>query len=240
LRISNIKIDGSLRLAHLSLSDRVYAELRRLLVGHYLEPGEKISLLDVAERLEVSLTPLREALARLREEGLVSHRTNRGYFVAEVTPEEVQHLIEMRQALEGFALQVGLPRMSDDDLRAVAAAVEAYGAGLDARDRDRFLHDKQLHLRLAACAGNPLLSSALEQVLDRMIMKLRVEELPRERGLSAHQEHQRLLDAVRRRDAETARQLLWAHLEHTKRYILQYLRERRSWPPGAAAGPATA
>jgi DNA-binding GntR family transcriptional regulator len=61
---------------HLNLSERVYDQLRRFLIRHKLEAGDRINLADLAEKLEVSQTPLREALTRLRQEGLVLHRRN--------------------------------------------------------------------------------------------------------------------------------------------------------------------
>jgi DNA-binding GntR family transcriptional regulator len=213
---------------HLNLSEKAYDQLRRFLIRHKLEPGDRINLVDLADKLEVSQTPLREALTRLRQEGLILHRRNRGYFVAEVTEEEARHLLEMRQALECFALTLSVPRMTDHDLQEIAEAIEAYGRVINSSDRDRFLFDKRLHLRLALGASNPILSDALEQVLDRMIMKLRVEELPRERGPAALEEHRRILEALRRRDGEAASQLLWEHLERAKDFILKYLIDHRS------------
>jgi DNA-binding GntR family transcriptional regulator len=147
---------------------------------------------------------------------------------AEVTADEARHLLEMRQALECFALTLSVPRMTNRDLEEIAESIEAYGRIIDSPDRDRFLSDKRLHLRLALGANNPLLSNTLEQVLDRMIMKLRVEELPRERGPAALEEHRHILGALRRRDGEAAGRLLWEHLERTKQYILKYLTDRRS------------
>lgn len=225
-----------LNIKYLTLSDRVYEQLRGLLIRHELEPGDRIGLVDVAERLEVSLTPLREALTRLKEEGFVLHRPNRGYFVAEATLQEARELLEMRQALECYALTRSVPTMSEAEVQGITEAVEAYRGVLEFPDRDRFLEDKRLHLRLAAAARNDILSATLEQILDRIIMKLRVEELPRERGPEAHAEHARVLDAIRARDTETASRLLREHLEHTKQYIIAYLTDRRAVP--RAAPPA--
>ena len=183
----------------------------------------------------MSLTPLREALTRLREEGFVLHRPNRGYFVAEATLQEAKELLEMRQALECYALTLSVPTMTDAELEKLSEAVEAYRRMLDFPDRDRFLEDKKLHLRLAAAARNQILFTTLEQILDRIIMKLRVEELPRERGPAAHAEHARVLEAVRARDVETATRLLREHLEQTKQYIVAYFTDRRVGPRDAAA-----
>lgn len=213
----------------------MYQQLRGLLIRHELEPGDRIGLVELAERLEVSLTPLREALTRLREEGFVLHRPNRGYFVAEATLQEAKELLEMRQALECYALTLSVPTMTDAELEKLSEAVEAYRRMLDFPDRDRFLEDKKLHLRLAAAARNQILFTTLEQILDRIIMKLRVEELPRERGPAAHAEHARVLEAVRARDVETATRLLREHLEQTKQYIVAYFTDRRVGPRDAAA-----
>jgi DNA-binding GntR family transcriptional regulator len=213
----------------------VYQQLRGLLIRHELEPGDRIGLVELAERLEVSLTPLREALTRLREEGFVLHRPNRGYFVAEATLQEAKELLEMRQALECYALTLSVPTMTEAELEKLSEAVEAYRRMLDFPDRDRFLEDKKLHLRLAAAARNQILFTTLEQILDRIIMKLRVEELPRERGPAAHAEHARVLEAVRARDVDTATRLLREHLEQTKQYIVAYFTDRRVGSREAAA-----
>jgi DNA-binding GntR family transcriptional regulator len=130
---------------------------------------------------------------------------------------------------------LSVPTMTEAELEKLSEAVEAYRRMLDFPDRDRFLEDKKLHLRLAAAARNQILFTTLEQILDRIIMKLRVEELPRERGPAAHAEHARVLEAVRARDVETATRLLREHLEQTKQYIVAYFTDRRVGPRDAAA-----
>jgi DNA-binding GntR family transcriptional regulator len=207
----------------LSLAGQVYGRLRRLITHHELEPGQKLGLVEVAEKLEVSLTPLREALFKLEREGFVVHQPNRGYFVAEITADEARELFEAREAIETYAVTVGIPRASEADLRALSQATENYGRAVDKPERDRFLEDKRLHLSLVALAGNQLLLRMLEQIFDRIIMKLRISELPRERGPAAHKEHQAILAAVTRRDPEKTTRLLRAHLATSKGYILAFL-----------------
>jgi DNA-binding GntR family transcriptional regulator len=215
-----------------SLGDRVYRELRQLIIRHQLEAGERVPLAAVAEQLEVSLTPLREALMRLEREGLVTRQVNRGFFVAELAAREAIELFQMREALECYALTLSFPSLTDTELEELADAAAAYGQVLDQPDRDRFLEDKHLHLRLAALARNRQLLAALEQVLDRTIMKLRVEELPRDRGPAAHAEHLRIVSALQARDLRRATEELRTHIQTSQAYIVAYL-QAKEVPPRA-------
>jgi DNA-binding GntR family transcriptional regulator len=224
-----------LAISRTSLGDRVYQELRQLIIRHEPEPGERIALAAVAEQLEVSLTPLREALMRPEQEGFVTRHVNRGFFVAELTSREATELFQMREALECYALTLSVPALTDAEVAEVAGAAEAYSQVLDQPDRDRFLEDKTLHLRFAALARNRTLLAALEQVLDRTIMKLRVEELPRERGPAAHAEHLRVVDALRARDLARATEELRAHIRTSRAYIVANLEAKASRPEAAAS-----
>jgi DNA-binding GntR family transcriptional regulator len=227
-----------LAISRTSLGDRVYREIRHLIIRHELAPGERIALAAVAEQLEVSLTPLREALMRLEQEGFVTRHLNRGFFVAELTAPEATELFQMREALECYALSLSIPTLADADVAAVSRAAEAYAQVLDQPDRDRFLEDKTLHLRFAALARNRTLLAALEQVLDRTIMKLRVEELPRERGPAAHAEHLRVVEALGARDLPRATEELRAHIRGSRAYIVAHL-EAKASRAAATAGERT-
>lgn len=224
-----------LAISRTSLGDRVYGELRQLIIRHDLAPGERIALAAVAEQLEVSLTPLREALMRLEQEGFVTRQVNRGFFVAELTVREATELFQMREALECYALTLSVPSLTDAEVTEVAGAAEAYSQVLGQPDRDRFLEDKALHLRFAALARNRTLLTALEQVLDRTIMKLRVEELPRERGPAAHAEHLRIVGALRVRDLARATDELRTHIRTSRAYIVAHLEAKASRPEVATS-----
>jgi DNA-binding GntR family transcriptional regulator len=211
------------RVQRSSLAQTVYEQLKQLILRHEIEPGEKIGLVDLANKLEVSLTPLREALARLKEEGIVVHHTHRGYFVAEISAQEAMELYDLRDALESYALAHGVAHVDEADLQAIAEAIEDHGHAT--RKRDGFLEDKVLHLRLASIAKNQLLLRMLEQVLDRAIMKLKVSALPRRRGPEAYREHLEILAALKRRDAGGAVEHLRSHLTRTREYVVTFLKQ---------------
>lgn len=213
----------SFRVKRSSVGQVVYEQLKQLILQHAVEPGEKIGLVSLAQKLEVSLTPLREALTRLKDEGFVVHHPNRGYFAAEITAQEVKELYEVREAIESHVLTLGISQVNEQDLQAMVDAVEEHARAMV--ERDAFFEDKILHLRLAAPARNQLLLRMLEQVLDRAIMKLRVGALPRERGPAAYTEHLDILEAIRKRNAEEAIRHLRKHLRNSRDYILAFLKE---------------
>lgn len=218
----------SFRVQRSSLSQNVYEQMKQLIFTHAIEPGEKIGLVDLARKLEVSLTPLREALTRLKGEGFVVHHPNRGYFVAEITATEVLELYGIREALESFALTLGVSRFKEEDITSIADAIEAHRRAVT--ERDGFLEDKVIHLRLASLAGNQLLLAMLELVLDRAIMKLRIDALPRARSVAAYAEHMDILRAVEKRNADEAIGHLKKHFAITREYILTFLGEQESKP----------
>ncbi len=206
-----------------NVGQAVYERVKQLILHHEIQPGEKIGLVNLAQKLGVSLTPLREALTRLKEEGFVIHHPHRGYFAAEITAQEVRELYEIREAIESHALALGIPNLDEQALRAIENAVGEHRRAIE--KADRFFEDKALHLSMAAMARNQLLLRMLEQVLDRAIMKLRIGALPRERGPAAHKEHLDILDALKRRDTEGAITHLRKHLKNTREYILAILEQ---------------
>lgn len=216
-------MEQTFRVHRSSVGQIVYHQVKQLILQHRIEPGEKIGLAALAQKLDVSLTPLREALTRLKDEGFVVHHPNRGYFASEISAQEVKELYEVREALEGYALALGISQVDESDLQAMADAVEEHAQAMV--KRNAFFEDKILHLRLAAPARNQLLLRMLEQVLDRAIMKLRVGALPRERGPSAHTEHLDILEAIRKRNVDEAVRHLRKHLRNSRDYILAFLKE---------------
>jgi DNA-binding GntR family transcriptional regulator len=208
-----------------NLSSKVYLQLRQLILEHQIKPGQRIGLAEMAKTLDVSLTPVREALTRLHHEQFVIHHPNRGHFVAQITPAEACDLFGVREAIEIAALKVGVPRADEQQLRLLGEAVASYSRAIHHAEPDRFREDKRLHLSFTALAGNRLLSQLAEQTLDTIIMKLNIESLPRQRGPAADAEHRAILDAVTRRAADEACEHLRKHLATTREYVLTFLAE---------------
>ncbi|MGO7162617.1 GntR family transcriptional regulator, partial [Rhizobium johnstonii] len=98
---------------HLTLRERIYEEIVRLIVSGELPSGVSIDEKELTERLQVSRTPFREAIGTLAKEGLIEIKPYRGFFVRSFTPKEIDDLYDLRKTLECFAVELAVPQMSD-------------------------------------------------------------------------------------------------------------------------------
>ena len=198
-----------------STAARVASTLRDRIAGGDIAPGERIVELEVARELGVSRSPVREALLKLAEEGLVTILPYRGAIVAPLDRERLGELVEFRLALERFALERLVERRDATVFavlrRRVATLREALGAG----DRRRIVdEDLALHRALVSAAGNALLSRTYDGLLAQIRLYIDVTSARYERAEDLADEHEALLDAMTRGDVAAARTLLDAHIVH--------------------------
>jgi DNA-binding GntR family transcriptional regulator len=211
----------------LSLQERTYQALRSaLLDGHYV-PGERIYEAAIAKALRVSRNPVREAVRRLQQEGLVEVRPHNGTFVASIPPEEIHDVYTIRGALEGSAAAFAAERMTDaeivalgavvaDQRRAAAAAVTS-DQPVSASQADRFHH--LIHVG----ARSPRLLTLLEQLYAQVThfrnLTLRVPG----RAAASAEGHEAIFEAIRARDQARAESLMRAHIEEARAVLVHQL-----------------
>jgi DNA-binding GntR family transcriptional regulator len=212
-----------------NLSSRAYAQIKNLILCNEVMPGQKMHHQELSDRLGVSRTPVREALTRLVQEGYVSFLPNRGFTCKEIRLQEAEELYELREALEAFAVERAVANMSNGALEELSSKMNLYGADVRRRfSRERLIYDQDLHLNIARLSGNETLLRALTQVFERIILKRRTDGLyDPARGLTAHQEHLKLIQAMKRRDAAQAVVILRAHIRAGKDNVLADLRQRQ-------------
>ena len=213
-----------------NLSARVYNEIKNLILCNEIMPGQKLHHQQLSERLGVSRTPIREALTRLVQEGYVSFLPNRGFTCKEIRMQEAEELYELREALEAFAVEKAIATLSEKALRQLRDRVTAYGRDVQKRfTRDRLVYDQDVHLQIAQLTGNETLRNTLSHVFERIVLKRRTDGLyDPARGVAAHQEHLRLLEAMERRDAPTAVAILRNHIQAGKKNVMADLKHRQA------------
>jgi len=212
-----------------NLSARVYTQIKNLILCNKIMPGQKMNHQELSDRLGVSRTPVREALTRLVQEGYVSFLPNRGFTCKEIRLQEAEELYDLREALEAFAIERAVANVSDAALDELSRKISIYGADVRRRfSRERLIYDQDLHLEIARLARNETLTRALTQVFERIILKRRTDGLyDPARGVTAHQEHLRLIEAMKRRDAAQATSILRAHIRAGKDHVVADLRQRQ-------------
>jgi DNA-binding GntR family transcriptional regulator len=213
-----------------NLSARVYNQIKNLILCNEILPGQKLHHQQLSERLGVSRTPIREALTRLVQEGYVSFLPNRGFTCKEIRMQEAEELYELREALEAFAVEKAIATLTDKALRQLRDKMNAYGRDVQNRfTRERLVYDQDVHLQIADLTGNETLRNTLSHVFERIVLKRRTDGLyDPARGIAAHQEHLRLLEAMERRDTAGAVAILRNHIQAGKKNVMTDLEHRQA------------
>lgn len=203
--------------------DRLTDQLRRMAADFEIKPEERIVEGEMAKRLAVSRTPLREALNRLVSEGYLTNTGGRGFFCRALTPERILDLYEARTALESEAVRHAIKRASDADIATLSASLQS--ANHEA-DRLALLElDEAFHLALTRLSGNAELERLLININGR-IRYVRMIGLNARDGVAAQlAAHQAILNAVQARDLDRALAALRAHIELRKEDATQAVRD---------------
>lgn len=197
-------------------SDLAYTRVRELILAGELEPGEVLPQAALARAIGMSTTPLREALRRLKQEGLVELDAHRDARVRPLGADEARDLLELRQTLDPMAASLAAHRRTADDLGEVAAALD----GLQTLTSSPSVAGLESHHRFHAAIHRASHNALLVQTLDGIWMKT---DRYRRHGLEAGRtdeerdaratEHRLLYEAVRDGDAEAAEELMRRHVE---------------------------
>src|SRR3954447_6193994 len=151
------------------LRDTAYARLRDAILDGTLAPGEQLRDADVAAWLGLSRTPIREALARLEQQGLVESAPNRWTRVAPIDRRDARDAFQGVAALHALAAELGLPQVTDGHLRAMKAANRELAAAFRKQDVDAAIAaDDAFHAVFVRAAGNPELTRTLERLTPRI------------------------------------------------------------------------
>jgi DNA-binding GntR family transcriptional regulator len=203
---------------NLTLWQRVYHHLRTEILDGRLEPGAELIEVALAEQLGVSRGPLREAIGRLAAEGLVTVSPRRGAVVRSLSKEEFLELYQVREALERMAVQLAVPRLTDEqfeELASLNAEMEAHAAGNEVESF--FEANLAFHARLLEASGNRKLEELYRQLLDQL-GRYRLRSLTLRGNLKRSvSEHKAILRAARRGDAERTAQLMAEHIRVPQR-----------------------
>ena len=204
------------RLQHASAgpaSRQVYRALRDAIIAAEIAPGQRISENELAERLAVSRTPVREALIRLREERFVQIVPQLGTFVTRISAAAVEDAQFIRESLECAAVRIAAVRAEDGDIAALEGLVQRQAEVSEHGDHARFaVLDDEFHAALCELAGRPVAWEVAQRVKGHL-NRVRRLSLPQPDYLTEMvAEHRLVLDALRKRDPDAAETTLRHHL----------------------------
>jgi DNA-binding GntR family transcriptional regulator len=203
---------------------RAYHGIRNLMLHNELNPGQKFSYRDLAERLEMSPTPIIQALKWLEFQQLVRHEPHRGYFTAPIDRQEVAEIYETRGLIELTLLGITLKRIDPRGLKTLEQALsEHLRASRERYLAERLKKDMAFHLTLAALSGHRIQTKILTDLFDLLYLKYSGSILFSTSMDSADTDHQNLYEAIAARDLKAARRTLSRHIRRVKRHVLEGL-----------------
>jgi DNA-binding GntR family transcriptional regulator len=209
---------------HRSLVDGLHQALRQGITDGKLVPGQRLREVAIARHFAVSPTPVREALRRLEQEGLVISHAHRGAAVATISADGLAHLYEIHEVLEAFAVRRAAER-GDHDLAPLWTLVDTIDERVGGPDQIEYNRlDIQFHRLLNGLSGNEELADLIEQT-HRRIQSARARfdiHLPDRPRLSQAQ-HRALLDAVARGHAPEAETIAREHIHSVRDPVLRIL-----------------
>jgi DNA-binding GntR family transcriptional regulator len=223
-------------------SDQVFAALRDAIVGGELATGSRHSIYELADRFGVSRTPVREAVLRLADTGMVTVEKNRGVRIRGLSVVEIAEIFELRLLLEVPAARFAAAQADAALLDALVERLEARIAGMQAAiaadDVSAFLeHDRGLHDDILAGYANERMRRTVSALRDAT-QAMGASTMNRTRGLQEVEvEHLPVVAAIRARNAEAAASAMREHLERTARLLMRQMADV-SGEPVPAAWPA--
>ncbi|WP_321897042.1 GntR family transcriptional regulator [Burkholderia cepacia] len=208
------------RAAKSNLAGEVFARLRDMAIRYELKPGERLNEMELAEKLGVSRTPVREALYRLAQDGFLVE-SGRGYSRRPLDVKETIDLYEARKAVERECVRLAAERASDDALHELGEFLKSsMKAPSDLPTVQLVEFDEGFHERIARASGNAELLRMLISLNERIrfIRWISMESVGRDNTQS---EHRKILAALRARDGDTAVQLIDRHIHRRNDQIVK-------------------
>lgn len=207
-----------------ALTDWAYGAIKQAILNLEFAPGAQLRVDELAERMGISRTPIREALLRLETEGLVRIVPRVGFFVAEITRRDLIELFEIRQLLESHATKRAAAQLTDEDLAFIDQLLEQARAAVAQGDLARFQETEiAFHDFFVEHAQNRRLLALMASIRD-LTYRQRVLSLASvENVRQSLVEHQRIAEALRQRDPELAGRRMAEHMAAARDRLLEFV-----------------
>ncbi len=208
--------------ARMDLARKAYLGIRQMLFYNEIMPGQKIKYQDLANRIGVSITPVIHALKWLEFKNIVRHEPNRGYFVNEVSLQEIKEIYDTRLLLEVSLVPEIIDRAQKKSIRRVQKFQRAYQTAVaDENYYGRLMTDMEFHLALAAISHCRIQLKMLQELFDILLLKYTRNLVLLGIMDSSLHEHARIFQCLERGDRDGLQAALTTHLDHVRSHITQ-------------------
>lgn len=198
-----------------SFRDEVYLTLKKAIINLELEPEQRLHDKELAEKFGISRTPVREALKRLEDEGLVESIPGSVTRVAPLHLEEAKHAFPVVAVLHSLAARMAVPLLQESDMEELEFSNKTLLAAIEKKDIIKAIEaDEMFHNVFLDVAGNPEIIHALERSMSK-IQRLEISQFTSENGLKSVEQHRQIIEACKNKHRETTAHLVeqnWLNL----------------------------
>ncbi len=222
---TNFELDMN---SFLPLRDVVFNTLRQAILRGELEPGERLPEIQLADKLGVSRTPIREAIRKLELEGLVIMIPRKGAVVAEITEKSLRDVLEVRRALEELSVKLACEKIQEEEIEELKVAAKEFEDALKTGDVTAYAEaDVKFHDIIYHTTDNERLIQLLNNLSEQMY-RYRVEYLKRE---DSHEtllaEHQYIIEMLKKRDVKRAVEAVCTHVDNQVTAVVDTIRTKK-------------
>lgn len=213
---------------YLPLRDVVFNTLRQAILRGELKPGERLMEIQLANKLGVSRTPIREALRKLELEGLVNMVPRKGAEVADITEKSLRDVLEVRKALEELSVQLACEKITEEEIEELKRVAERFKDTLDDQDVTKIAEaDVAFHDVIYTATDNQKLILLLNNLREQMY-RYRVEYLKKEEVYpQLIAEHEELIDNISKRNKEEATRIMCEHIDNQVATVINVIHTKK-------------
>lgn len=213
--------------AHLPLRDVVFNTLREAILKGDLKPGERLMELQLASKLGVSRTPIREAIRMLEQEGLAVTTPRKGAEVAKMTLKDMEDVLEIRDALDELAVRIACQKISDEQLKQLEDMKELFEKSTQTGNVKKIAEaDVTFHDVIYEATGNPKLVTLLNNLREQ-VYRYRVEYIKDPKNYpTLIAEHEAILESLKNRDVKNAVEAMHVHVANQAEAVKTVIQEQ--------------
>lgn len=211
-----------------TLAEQIYSILKNDIINQDIKCGEKLTLKTLQERFEISSTPIRDAMNRLSQDGLIDHVTNVGAKVIDLDHHQIKEVYDYCCILDSAALKLSFSLDFENFSKKLQACVSDQKMALDQENISDFrIHSDDFHDIFFQFADNSMLYLAAQKIRNQLsLLANKYQDYEVSRNV-VFEEHKAIAEAIGKQDLPLAETLLIKHFEHGKKYMLACIAENK-------------
>ena len=202
------------------LKELVYLELKYKILTGEIASQTRLMEIDLSEKMNVSRTPIREAIRRLEDDGLVKVEPRRGAYVANISIKDMLDVFEVRENMEGFAAKLASERIDDEQKDILESIAKDYEEAIKKPNKDLIIElDEKFHNFIVECSNNATLSELIKYVQDYSLRFRYLYYDDFSLYASTAEQHNRIVEAITKGNGKKAQEEADAHVKSLKEFV---------------------